>query len=105
MNDLCIVAIGSLPARALDWECRAAVVSSLFGHWQQDLDEFDHGRPERHDVDRVAGRPFQEVVDEVQEPGVGPLEILEDEQHRVIGGDPLEDLIPEVLERNTAVTV
>ena len=39
--------------------------------------------PEREDEDRVLGRPFEQVVDEVQKPRVGPLEILEHEHDRL----------------------
>jgi hypothetical protein len=49
---------------------------------------------QRHEVQRVARGPLQEVLDEVDHPGIGPLEILEDEHRRSRRGDPLEERAP-----------
>ena len=39
------------------------------------------------DEDRVAARPLEEVVDEVEQPAVGPVEVLEDEHGRCPVGE------------------
>ena len=39
-------------------------------------------------------RPFQQVVDEIEEAGVGPLQILEDEDGGAAVGDALEERPP-----------
>jgi hypothetical protein len=49
---------------------------------------------ERQDEDRVLGRPLDEVVDEVQQPRVGPLDVLEDHHHGSGGRDALEEQPP-----------
>ena len=49
---------------------------------------------EREDEHRVVLRPFEEVFDEVEEGAVGPLQILEDEGHRVGLGDAFEEQPP-----------
>ncbi len=43
------------------------------------------------DVDRVALRPGQEVLDELEQPAIGPVEVLEYEDHRVAVGYALEE--------------
>ncbi len=57
---------------------------------------------ERDHQDRVADRPLQEVVDELDEAGVGPLEILEDENGRALERDALEERPPGVEELGAA---
>jgi hypothetical protein len=37
------------------------------------------------DVDRLIPRPGQDVLDELEQRGIGPVEILEDEDDRVHG--------------------
>ncbi len=49
---------------------------------------------QRDDVDRSAARPGQQVLDEVEETLIGPLEILEDHDHRAGLGDALEEGAP-----------
>ena len=49
---------------------------------------------QRHDEDGEASRPVQQVLDEVEQRGVGPLEVLEDHHHRVALRDPLEEPPP-----------
>ena len=44
--------------------------------------------------DRVVPAPLQEVLDEVEEAFVGPLEVLEDEDDGALLGDPLEERPP-----------
>ena len=44
--------------------------------------------------DRVAPAPVEEVLDEVEQAVVGPLEVLEDEGDRARRGDPLEERPP-----------
>ena len=44
--------------------------------------------------DRELRRPLEEVVDEVQQPGVGPLQVLEDEHHRPGRRETLEEQPP-----------
>ncbi len=46
---------------------------------------------DRDDEDRDAPAPLREVVDEVERPGIGPVEILEHERGRPLRGDPLEE--------------
>ena len=46
------------------------------------------------DQDRDATAPFDEVVDEVERAGIGPVEVLEHEHDRALGGDPLEERPP-----------
>ena len=48
------------------------------------------GPGEGDDVDRLAAGPGQEILDEVEEPLIGPLEVLEDEHHGRLLGDALE---------------
>ena len=53
---------------------------------------FEELRPgEGDDQDRGGPRPLEEVVDEVEQAGVGPLEVLEQEHGRAPLGDPLEE--------------
>ena len=40
---------------------------------------------------RVLGRPLDEFLDEVEEPFVGPVEVLEDHRHGAAFGDALEE--------------
>jgi hypothetical protein len=49
------------------------------------------GASQRHDEDRRAVGPGEEMLDEVQEPAVGPLEVLEQQDRRPLLGDPLEE--------------
>ena len=46
------------------------------------------------DEQRYARRPVDEMVDEVEEAFVGPVEVLEDEDERALVGDPLEQAAP-----------
>ena len=46
------------------------------------------------DEQRHARRPVDEMVDEVEQAFVGPVEILEDEDERALVGDPLEEAPP-----------
>ena len=46
------------------------------------------------DEQRHARRPVDEAVDEVQQPVVGPVQILEDEHGRPVLGDRLEEAAP-----------
>src|SRR5581483_2780128 len=48
------------------------------------------GTGEREHEDRIAARPVEQVLEEVEEPGIRPLEILEDEDRRRLLGEPLE---------------
>ena len=52
------------------------------------------GAGQRDDVDRPFARPVEDVVDEVEQSVVGPLEVLEDEHHDTQLGDPLEEDAP-----------
>ena len=47
-----------------------------------------------HDEQRVLARPFQQVLDEVQQRAVGPLEVLEHHDHRVALGHALDEQPP-----------
>ena len=47
-----------------------------------------------HDQDRDAGRPVDEMVDEVEQAVVGPVQVLEDEHERVLLGQRLEEPAP-----------
>ena len=49
------------------------------------------GPGQREDQDRQAARPVEEVVDEVEQAGIGPLEVLEHEHDRAALGDALEE--------------
>ncbi len=46
------------------------------------------------DEDRVAARPLEEVADELEQPAVGPLEVLEHEDDRAERRDALEERSP-----------
>jgi hypothetical protein len=50
-------------------------------------------REDEHE-DRQVGRPLDEVVDEVEQPAVGPLDVLEDHDHRPGRGNALEEQPP-----------
>ena len=52
------------------------------------------GRDKRHDVDREGSAPFEEVVDEVDQPGVGEVEVLEDQDDRGGRREALEERPP-----------
>ncbi len=49
---------------------------------------------QRDDVDRDVLAPLEEVIDEVEQPGVGEVEVLEDEDDRSRGGEALEERPP-----------
>ena len=49
------------------------------------------GPSERDDRQRHARAPVEHVVDEVEQAGVGPVEVLEQEDDRSGRGDPLEE--------------
>ena len=49
---------------------------------------------ERHHVDRRVTAPLHQVVDEVDEAGIGEVEVLEDEDDRGGRGEPLEECPP-----------
>ncbi len=55
---------------------------------------FVAGASQRHDEDRKGARPVQQVFDEIEQRGIGPLQILEDHDHRVACGEPLEEEPP-----------
>ena len=56
---------------------------------------FGELRPrEREDEQRVVPRPVEQVVDEVQQRRVRPLEIFEDEHRRALLREPLEEEAP-----------
>ena len=46
------------------------------------------------DEDRMAGRPLEEVVDEVEQSRIRPLQVLEDQDGRTLRGDTLEERPP-----------
>ena len=52
------------------------------------------GTPQREHEDREVRRPLQEVVDEVQQARVGPLDVLEDQQHGIAVRHALEEQAP-----------
>ena len=52
------------------------------------------GAGEREHEERAAARPFEQVLDEVQQARVGPLHVLEDEHGRVRLREPLEEQAP-----------
>ena len=47
-----------------------------------------------HDEERHTGRPVDEVIDEVEQAVVGPLEVLENEHERPLVGERLEEPAP-----------
>ena len=49
---------------------------------------------ERDDEEREGPRPLEEVFDEVEQGGIGPLHVLEHEDRRVDVGEPLEEQAP-----------
>ena len=57
-----------------------------------DLEELRAG--ERDDQDRDVPAPLEQVVDEVERPRIGPVEVLEDHRHQVLLGHPLEVQAP-----------
>ncbi len=46
---------------------------------------------EREDEERVAPRPVEQVLEEVEQTGVSPLDVLEDQDGRRLLGEPLEE--------------
>ena len=52
------------------------------------------GRAEREHEDRMVGGPLEQVVDELEQAGVGPLHVLEDEDDRAGSGHALEEQPP-----------
>ena len=54
----------------------------------------ESGSGQRHDEDRPAGGRADEVLDEVEQAGVRPVEVVEDEDRRARIGDPLEERPP-----------
>ena len=52
------------------------------------------GTGQGHDDERDVLRPLQELLDEVEEPRIGPLEVLEQHDRRGSLGDPLEEDAP-----------
>ena len=44
--------------------------------------------------DRLLARPLEQVPDELDERGVGPLQVLEEERDRALLGDALEEEAP-----------
>ena len=52
------------------------------------------GASEREDEKRKLGRPLKQVVDEVQQTAVGPLQILKRQHHRLFLGQPLKEQPP-----------
>src|SRR5437667_10123135 len=52
------------------------------------------GSRERQDEERVAARPLDEVLEEVEQPLVSPLHVFEDEHDRRLFGEPLEQDAP-----------
>ena len=46
---------------------------------------------ERQDEDRVGARPVEQILDEVEQPVVGPLQVLEQEDDRLARRHPLEE--------------
>ena len=52
------------------------------------------GAGQGDDVDRMAARPCQQLLDEVEEAVIRPLEVLEDHDHRRDVGDALEEGSP-----------
>ena len=49
---------------------------------------------QRDDEDRDVAAPLEQVVDEVEQARVGPVEVLEDEDDRAVVGDALEERPP-----------
>ena len=52
------------------------------------------GAGEAEDEDRVAPRPLEKVGDELDQRGVGPLQVLEEEHDRELLREPLEEQSP-----------
>src|SRR3954451_10574531 len=52
------------------------------------------GSGERHDVDRTCAAPLQQVVDEIEQAGVGEVRVLEDEDDSPLFADALEERAP-----------
>ena len=48
------------------------------------------GRDKREDQDGVGPRPLEDRLDEVDQAGVGPLQVLEDHDGRAMVGDAFE---------------
>ena len=61
---------------------------------------------QRHDEDRDVPAPLHHVVDEIDKPAVGVVEVLEDHRHRALRGEPLEERPPgaeELLRRDAGL--
>ncbi len=56
------------------------------------LPQLRPGEREHHDWE--VGRPLQQVVDEVEQPAIRPLQVLEHEHHRRVLREPLEEQAP-----------
>ena len=56
------------------------------------FEQFPPGRAE--DQDRNVGHPVGEVLDEIEQPVVRPLNVLEDEDERMLLGQRLEEAAP-----------
>ncbi len=74
----------------LEWQCRRAPrrareAGMAVGHL---------GPGEREDEDRVVPAPVEQVLDERDEPFVGPVDVLEDHHERSLLGQPLEEAPP-----------
>ena len=54
----------------------------------------DLGTRQRHDVDGIRARPVEQVLDELEERGIGPVDVLEHHDYRVLLGHPLEEQTP-----------
>ena len=52
------------------------------------------GPRQRHHKYRMGPRPLEHGTDEVDQPGIGPLQVLEHHHHRAGSGDPLEEGSP-----------
>ena len=52
------------------------------------------GPCQRDDIDRKSPTPVQEVIDEVEQAGVGEMQVFEDHHHRRLGGQTLEERPP-----------
>jgi hypothetical protein len=50
--------------------------------------------PQGENEQRAVGRPFEQVVDELEQAAVGPLEILEHQDHLRLLGDALQEQPP-----------
>ncbi len=75
--------------RRVEWrEVERQEVPAARAPVRSTLEELRPG--ERDDEDRDVPAPLEQVIDEVERAGVGPVEILEHEGHERVGGHPLE---------------